>query len=303
MLNAVIHRELKKQFGLRLKTGEPMRKHTSWRIGGPAEYFVEPESILELRAAILLAKRWGLPLTVIGNGTNLLVSEKGINGIVLKIGPKMSKISVLGKDIIAEAGTRLSTLAAVARDNNLGGLEFAAGIPGTVGGAVIMNAGANGSSIGELVKEVLLLDKEGHLCRRYKTDLNFNYRSTALQQESVIVVEARFSCFPREKHLIQADMNSFIARRLATQPQGQPNAGSVFKNPPGDSAGRLIEAAGLKGLRIGDAQVSDKHANFIVNLGAATSYDVLSLIEKIKETVYNRFGVELLLEVQVVGDA
>lgn len=150
---------------------------------------------------------------------------------------------------------------------------------------------------------MLLLDKEGHLCRRYGTDLNFNYRSTALQRESAIVVEVKFSCFAREKHLIQSDMNSFIARRLATQPQGQPNAGSVFKNPPGDSAGRLIEAAGLKSLRIGDAQVSDKHANFIVNLGAATSADVLSLIEKIKETVYNRFGVELLLEVQVVGDA
>ncbi|MGI6491523.1 MAG: UDP-N-acetylmuramate dehydrogenase [Peptococcaceae bacterium] len=303
MLNAVIHRELQEQFGLRLKTGEPMCKHTSWRIGGPAEFFVEPENTLELQAVISLAKRRGLPLTVIGNGTNLLVGEKGISGIVLKIGPKMSRVSILGKDILAEAGTRLSMLATIARDNNLGGLEFAAGIPGTVGGAVIMNAGANGASIGELVKEVLLLDKEGHLCRRYGTDLNFNYRSTALQRESAIVVEVKFSCFAREKHLIQSDMNSFIARRLATQPQGQPNAGSVFKNPPGDSAGRLIEAAGLKSLRIGDAQVSDKHANFIVNLGAATSADVLSLIEKIKETVYNRFGVELLLEVQVVGDA
>lgn len=302
MLNAVIHRELQDQFGLRLKTGEPMRKHTSWCIGGPAEYFVEPENILELQAVILLAKRRGLPLTVIGNGTNLLVGEKGISGIVLKIGPKMSRVSILGKDILAEAGTRLSMLATTARDNNLGGLEFTAGIPGTVGGAVVMNAGANGASIGELVKEVLLLDNEGHLCRRYGTDLNFNYRSTALQRESAIVVEVKFSCFTREKHLIQSDMNSFLARRLATQPQGQPNAGSVFKNPPGDSAGRLIEAAGLKGLRIGDAQVSDKHANFIVNLGAATSSDVLSLIEKIKETVYNRYGVELLLEVQVVGD-
>jgi UDP-N-acetylmuramate dehydrogenase len=280
-----------------------MKKHTSWRIGGPADYFVEPQGREELQAVVSFANLRRVPLTVIGNGSNLLVSEKGIRGIVLKIGSGLSRVSIIEKDVVAEAGTKLSQLAAAARDSGLGGFEFSAGIPGTVGGAVIMNAGANGSSVGALVREVLLLNLEGHLIRRNGEELNFSYRSCALQRDPAIVVEAMFTCYPREKHLIQEEMERFIARRLSTQPLRLPNAGSVFRNPPGDSAGRLIEAAGLKGLRVGDAQISDLHANFIVNLGAATAEDVLTLIDKVRETVLVRNGVELLLEIKVVGDA
>lgn len=280
-----------------------MKKHTSWRIGGPADFFVEPKGREELQSVVSFANQLKVPLTVIGNGSNLLVSEKGIRGIVLKIGSGLSRVSIIEKDVVAEAGTKLSQLAAAARNSGLGGLEFSAGIPGTVGGAVIMNAGANGSSVGALVREVLLLDMEGQLNRRDGEELNFSYRSSALQRDPAIVVEAMFTCYPREKHLIQEDMERYIARRQSTQPLALPNAGSVFKNPPGQSVGRLIEAAGLKGMRIGDAQISALHANFIVNLGSATAGDVLALIDKAREAVLVQSGVELLLEIKVVGDA
>lgn len=303
MVDTTIYRELQDLFPGRVRTGEPMKKHTSWRIGGPSDYFVEPVGRKELQLLVSFAKHREIPLTIIGNGSNLLVSERGIRGIVIKIGSGLARVTVLGRDVVAEAGAKLSALATAARDNSLGGLEFSAGIPGTVGGAVVMNAGANGSSVGALIREVLLLDLEGRLCRRGGETLNFSYRSCALQMEPMIVVEARFTCYPREKHLIQDEMEGFIAKRLSAQPLGLPNAGSVFRNPPGDSAGRLIEAAGLKGLRVGDAQVSTLHANFIVNLGMATASDVLALIDKTRKTVMGRYGVELQLEVKIVGDA
>ena len=302
MVDTLVYRELQQLISGRARIGEPMNKHTSWRIGGPADYFIEPQSRVELQSVVSFANRRKIPLTVIGNGSNLLVSEKGIRGIVLKIGSGLARVSVIEKDVVAEAGAKLSVLAAVAGDSGLGGLEFSAGIPGTVGGAVIMNAGANGSSVGALVREVLLLNFEGRLFHRTGEALNFRYRSCDLQQEPAIVVEVRFACYPREKQLIREEMERFVARRLSTQPLRLPNAGSVFKNPPGDSAGRLIEAAGLKGLRVGDAQISSLHANFIVNLGKATASDVLSLIDKTRETVLARDGVELLLEVQIIGD-
>jgi UDP-N-acetylmuramate dehydrogenase len=302
LVDTLVYRELQQLVSGRARIGEPMNKHTSWRIGGPADYFIEPQSRAELQSVVSFANRRQIPLTVIGNGSNLLVSEKGIRGIVLKIGSSLARVSVIENDVVAEAGAKLSALAAVAGDSGLGGLEFSAGIPGTVGGAVIMNAGANGSSVGALVREVLLLNFAGRLFHRTGEALNFRYRSCELQQEPAIVVEVRFACYPREKQLIRQEMERFVARRLSTQPLRQPNAGSVFKNPPGDSAGRLIEAAGLKGLRVGDAQISSLHANFIVNLGKATASDVLALIDKTRETVLARNGVELLLEVQIIGD-
>lgn len=303
MVDTLIYRELQELLSGRVRIAEPMKKHTSWRIGGPADYFIEPAGREELQSLVYFANQRKIGLTVIGNGSNLLVSEKGIRGIVLKIGSGLSRITTLENDVVAEAGAKLSTLAAAARDSGLGGLEFSAGIPGTVGGAVVMNAGANGSSVGVLVREVLLLDLEGRMYRRDREALNFSYRSSALQRDPAIVVETRFACYPRERDLIQEEMEGYIARRLSTQPLRQPNAGSVFKNPPGDSAGRLIEAAGLKGLRVGGAQISTLHANFIVNLGTATASDVLALIHKSRETVLACNGVELLLEVQIVGDA
>lgn len=302
MVDSAFYRELIELLPGRARAGELMKKHTSWRIGGPSELFVEPSSREDIRLVVSYAHQRGIPLTVIGNGSNLLVSEGGIRGIVVKVGSGLARISTGEDGIVAEAGAKLAMVVAAARDAGLGGFEFSAGIPGTVGGALVMNAGANGSSIGELVREIVVLNFEGELHRKTKEEMNFGYRSSVLQREPSIVVEASFSCYPRDKDAIKDEMETFVAKRKLTQPLCQPNAGSVFKNPPGDSAGRLIEMAGLKGMRVGNAQISTLHANFIVNLGSATARDVLALIDRVRETVRSRFDVELKLEVKVIGD-
>lgn len=279
-----------------------MKKHTSWRIGGPADIYVEPASRGELQLAVSYAHELSIPLTVIGAGTNILVSDEGIRGIVIKIGSGLDWISVNENIIFAEAGAKLSRVASVARDAGLGGFEFSAGIPGDVGGAVVMNAGANGASVGAQVKEILLLNPEGVYFKKTKDEMNFGYRSSALQSELAVVVEAVFSCCRRDRNAINEDMDTYIKKRKDTQPLHYPNAGSVFKNPPGESAGRLIEAAGLKGERVGDAQISLMHANFIINLGAATARDVQMLINKARASVLDRFGIDLKPEVKVLGN-
>lgn len=279
-----------------------MKKHTSWRIGGPADIYVEPASRGELQLAVSYAHELSIPLTVIGAGTNILVSDEGIRGIVIKIGSGLDWISVNENIIFAEAGAKLSRVASVARDAGLGGFEFSAGIPGDVGGAVVMNAGANGASVGAQVKEILLLNPEGVYFKKTKDEMNFGYRSSALQSELAVVVEAVFSCCRRDRNAINEDMDTYIKKRKDTQPLHYPNAGSVFKNPPGESAGRLIEAAGLKGERVGDAQISLMHANFIINLGAATARDVLMLINKARASVLDSFGIDLKPEVKVLGN-
>ncbi len=302
MADSAICRELQELLPGRVRTGEPMKNHTSWRIGGPSEIFVEPAGREELQLVVSHAHRRQVPLMVIGNGSNLLVTEGGIRGIVVKIGSDLGRITTRDLRITAEAGAKLAAVAAVARDQGLGGFEFSAGIPGTVGGAVVMNAGANGSSICSLVHKVLLLSLEGEFYQRANKDFSFGYRSSILQSEPAIVVEAEFLCYFRDKEEISAEIERHLARRRQTQPLGYPNAGSVFKNPPGDSAGRLIEAAGLKGFRVGDAQISTVHANFIINLGSATARDILKLIELAREKVLGCFGVELQLEIKVIGN-
>lgn len=285
----------------RVKAGEPMKKHTSWRIGGLADVFVEPANREELRLAVSYAHERSIPLTIIGAGTNILVSDEGVRGVVVKVGSGLDRISINENIIIAEAGAKLSKVAAAARDAGLGGFEFSAGIPGVIGGAVVMNAGANGASVGALVKEVSLLNLEGRFFKKTKEEMNFGYRSSTLQSDISVVVEAAFSCFRRDSEAIKEEMEVFIKKRKETQPLHYPSAGSIFKNPPGDSAGRLIEAAGLKGKRAGDAQISTLHANFIINLGEATARDVLTLVEFAREAVRERFGIELKPEVKVVG--
>lgn len=301
MADSTIYLEMLKILPGRVRAGEPMKRHTSWRIGGLADVFVEPSSREELRLAVSYANERSVPLTVIGAGTNILVSDEGIRGVVVKVGSGLDRISLEENVIIAEAGAKLSRVAAVAREAGLGGFEFSAGIPGAIGGAVVMNAGANGASIGALVKEILLLDMEGCFFKKTKEEMNFAYRSSVLQSERAVVVEAAFSCYSREKKAIKEEMEVFIKRRKETQPLHYPSAGSIFRNPPGDSAGRLIEAAGLKGERIGDAQISTLHANFIINLGAATARDVMALVERARKSVLERFGIELKPEVKVVG--
>ncbi|OPZ75369.1 MAG: UDP-N-acetylenolpyruvoylglucosamine reductase [Firmicutes bacterium ADurb.Bin456] len=302
MVESALCRELQELLPGRVRVGELLKNHTSWRIGGPSEIFVEPVSRAELQLVVSHTHRRQVPLVIIGNGSNLLVTEEGIRGVVVKIGGGLGRIATRDLGITAEAGVKLAKLAAVARDSNMGGFEFSAGIPGTVGGAVVMNAGANGQSICSLVDKVLLLSLEGVFYQKTGREIDFGYRSSVLQTKPAIVVEAEFSCYYRGKNEISAEMEEYFVRRKKTQPLGHPNAGSVFKNPPGDSAGRLIEAAGLKGLRIGDAQISTVHANFIVNLGSARAQDILELIERARERVQGCFGVELQLEIKVLGN-
>lgn len=301
MADSTIYLEMLKILPGRVRISEPMKKHTSWRIGGLADVFVEPSNREELRLAVSYANEREIPLTIIGAGTNILVSDEGIRGVVVKVGRGLDRISLDDNMIIAEAGAKLSNVAAVARDAGLGGFEFSAGIPGAIGGAVVMNAGANGVSVGTRVKEVLLLNLAGCFFKKTKDEINFGYRSSALQNETAVVVEAVFSCFRRDKEAIKQEMEVFIKRRKETQPLHHPSAGSIFKNPPGESAGRLIEAAGLKGERVGDAQISTLHANFIVNLGEAKARDILMLVEKARVSVLELFGIELKPEVKVVG--
>ncbi|MGB9803673.1 UDP-N-acetylmuramate dehydrogenase [Desulfofundulus sp.] len=285
-----------------VKANEPMSRHTTWRIGGPADIFVEPAGVRELARLVTWAHARGFPLYFIGNGSNLLVKDGGIRGIVVKIGRAFSQVQVHGTTLIAGAGTMLGVLATVAQKNGVGGLEFCAGIPGTVGGAVVMNAGANGSCMADLVQEVTVMDPSGELERWGAGKLDFGYRTSNLLGRSLVVLEITCRGVARDPDLIRAEMEQYIARRRASQPLSYPSAGSVFKNPPGGKAGWLIEQAGCKGMRQGDAQVSPVHANFIVNLGRATARDVQILIQRVQQLVYERFGITLTLEVQVLGE-
>ncbi|KJS14698.1 MAG: UDP-N-acetylenolpyruvoylglucosamine reductase [Peptococcaceae bacterium BRH_c4b] len=281
---------------------EPMRLHTSWHIGGPAQFLVDLRGTEDLQRIINFSHISNLPLTVIGAGTNLLVRDGGIRGIVVKVGAGMATLHINNDMITAGAGVKLGQLAAEACNAGMGGFEFLAGIPGTVGGAVVMNAGANGSSVSKVVEEVTLVDSRGEHFRRPASELGFGYRKSNLLNSSYIVVEGVFRGVCSTRQEIREKMEDFLRARKSSQPYDLPNAGSVFKNPPGDSAGRLIEMAGCKGLRLGCAQVSGKHANFIVNLGGATAGEVFKLIETVREKVYQHFYIELVPEVQILGD-
>ena len=282
---------------------EPMKNHTTWRIGGPAEVLVEPASRKDIALLLKFAKESGQPLTVIGNGSNLLVGDSGIKGVVIKIGDALGRVRIVEEKLIAEAGAKLGRVTAIAQAAGLGGLEFAVGIPATIGGAVTMNAGANGVSMADIVDTVTVIDYDVRERVFGVEELSFGYRTSLLQQLPAIVVEIVLRLTRRDPIEIRRRGEEFLRRRRITQPLEYPSAGSVFKNPPGDAAGRLIELAGAKGLRIGDAMVSEKHANFIVNLGNAQARDVLLLIERVREMVREKFGIQLELEVKVIGDS
>ncbi|WP_114679322.1 UDP-N-acetylmuramate dehydrogenase [Desulfotruncus alcoholivorax] len=285
-----------------VRFNEPMSKHTSWHIGGMADIFVMPKDIADLREALSYAKRSELPVSIIGNGTNLLVSDFGIRGMVIKIGPGLCQIEVRGERIRAGAGVPLPRLAAVALRSSLSGFEFLAGIPGTVGGALVMNAGANGCAVGERVRQVTAVDLEGKEVQLNNQELEFSYRYSCLAGRKLVVAEVEFEGIPGVPEAIKAKMDSYLERRRKTQPLEFPNAGSVFKNPPGNSAGKLIEQSGCKGMREGNIQVSMCHANFFVNLGGGTAEQVLTLVEKVQQCVFEKFGCKLLMEVQKLGE-
>lgn len=286
-----------------LRINEPMRNHTTWRIGGVADIFVDPCSKEDLRRAVEFARSRELPLTVIGNGSNLLVKDGGIRGVVIKVGRGLAEISVDGTVIKAGAGVMLPELAAAARQAGVGGFEFGAGIPGSLGGAVLMNAGAMNGSVSDVLVAIEVLNEQNEFISLTKEELGFSYRTSILQQkDQYICVDTLWQGQSKERQSIEQETREYLAKRKAMQPQGYPNVGSIFKNPEGDSAGRLIEAAGGKGLRVGDAEVSTKHANWILNMGDATAREVLTLIEQVKQLVLEHFGTILHLEVRVLGE-
>ena len=280
--------------------GEPMSQHTSLHIGGPAQYFLRVTTERDLVGAVAVAREHELPVFVLGGGTNLLVADAGIAGVVLL--NDWAETSVDGTTITAASGTPMATVAAVAARNGILGIEWMATVPGTVGGAVHGNAGAFGSETKDMLVDAELMDLDGKRWTATNAELGFDYRTSALQKTSTIVLRARFRGKPGDRETAVKRIKEIANERMAKQPLAQPNTGSIFRNPPGDHAGRLIEAAGLKGATEGGAMVSTKHANFIVNIGDASAQDVRTLMERCQRTVKEKFGVDLVPEVELVGE-
>lgn len=281
---------------------EPMKKHTTFRIGGPADYYLCPHSVEEVAKVIKVCKEHDLPYYVIGNGSNLLVGDKGYHGAVIQMYRNFSQTLVEGTRITVRAGTLLSQVAKVALDHGLSGFEFAAGIPGTMGGAVVMNAGAYGGEIKDILVEATVLDKEGNLLTLSKEELKYGYRYSVIPENEYIVLEAVIKLIPGERELIKARMDELREKRVSKQPLDMPSAGSTFKRPEGAYAGALIEQNGFRGYGYGGAKVSDKHCGFVVNAGEASAKDVLDLIEQIKEKVEKETGFKLEPEVKMIGE-
>jgi len=286
----------------RIRRDEPLKRHTTFRIGGPADFLIEVADRHELSGILALACREGLPVYILGNGSNLLVSDSGVRGFVLVLGGEFNQFTVDGATVRAGGGYNLPKLATQVMKMGLGGIEFACAIPGTVGAGLVINAGAHGGDLSQVVTEATVIWSDGREERLTPEQIGFGYRNSKLQGSAAIVVEVVMALQLKPSSEMQQAMQHHLERRRATQPLAQPNAGSIFMNPPGDYAGRLIEQAGLKGAREGDAQVSEKHANFIVNLGKATAQDVLILMNRVRSSVEERFGVRLQAEVKIWGE-
>lgn len=284
----------------RVRQDQPMDRYTSFRIGGPADVVFQPETAQEIIMAQALAAEDDVPVTVVGCGSNLLVSDDGIRGLVILLGKPFSQIEVQGNVIHAQAGARMSALANAALANGLTGLEFASGIPGSVGGGVYMNAGAYGGQLSDVIVEVEMI-RDGMVVRVPAEEMDFGYRHSAAMDEGGLIVGATFVLQSGDPAEIRAKMDDLNGRRRDKQPLEYPSAGSVFKRPEGYFAGALIEQAGLKGCRIGGAEVSEKHAGFIVNRGGATAQDVCDLVAHVQKTVQEQFGVWLETEIRFLG--
>ena len=279
---------------------EPMAGHTTFRIGGPADCFLQLEDEEQLRKVRRYLDLAGVPFFVLGNGSNLLVDDAGYKGVVLQTGQKMSQITVQGCHIIAKAGATLRQVANAALEHGLTGLEFASGIPGTVGGGVVMNAGAYGGEMGQVVTQVCVVSREGELMELDNDTMEFAYRNSVIRGSAFTVTQVTFCLERGDREAIRARMEELAARRREKQPLEYPSAGSTFKRPEGHFAGGLIEQCGLKGFRVGGAQVSEKHAGFVINTGGASCTDVLALIAHIQDVVYRETGIRLEPEVKIV---
>lgn len=281
---------------------EPMKKHTSFKLGGPADILVTPHSKEQLVLVLGYCNKNSIPFYVIGNGTNLLVRDKGIRGVVIKIFNNYNEIKVEGNVICAEAGALLSRIANTAYDNSLTGFEFAHGIPGTLGGAVTMNAGAYGGEMKDVVYMTEFVNKDGKIVTIKNDEHKFSYRDSSIQRSQGVVLKSWIKLEKGNKQDIKARMEELMKKRKDKQPIEMPSAGSVFKRPEGHFAGKLIEDCGLRGFNIGGAQVSPKHCGFIVNTGTATTQDVLNLVNTIQKNVKDKFNVDMHTEVRIIGE-
>lgn len=287
----------------KVKQAEPLKNHTTFRIGGPARFFIEPSDPQDLKLLLGFAKKYNLPVFIIGSGSNLLVNDKGINGVVIRLGaPYFNRLSCKGSYLNAGSGVPLGKVIFFAREHGLSGAEFLAGIPGTVGGALAMNAGTvsrktGARSIQDLVKEVTVMDYSGNIMTLQKKDIKFGYRKSSLSK--YIILGANIKLAKADRGKITQRIKEYMGYRKSSQDLSRPSAGCVFKNPAGDSAGRLIDLCGLKGKRVGCACVSLKHANFILNLGRGRAADVIKLMKFVSRKVSAKFNISLTPEIRI----
>lgn len=281
---------------------EPMSRYTTFRVGGEAECMVLVESKEELSQLVFFLAQSGQNYFILGNGSNLLVGDKGYRGIILKLGKRMAGIHVEGTHLVAGAGALLSQVAAAARDAGLSGFEFAAGIPGSIGGAIVMNAGAYDGEMKQIVKLVRVMDQRGEILTLDNDTMEFGYRTSIIKDRPFVVMAAVFALTQKDRETVSARMDELMKLRKSKQPLEYPSAGSTFKRPEGYYAGKLIMDAGLRGYRIGGARVSEKHCGFVVNDGGATAADIREVIEEVQERVRDKFHVRLEPEVIYLGD-
>lgn len=285
-----------------IKIEEPMRSHTTFRVGGPADLFLMPRTPDEVKGIVELLNKESVPYYILGNGSNLLVSDQGYRGVIVQIYKEMNRIEIEGDVVKAQAGALLSAIASRVLEAGLAGFEFAAGIPGTLGGACVMNAGAYGGEMKDVLKEVTVLAPDGEMITIPEEELELGYRTSIIAKRGYIVLEAQIQLHHGDKDEIKAVMDDLKERRISKQPLEYPSAGSTFKRPEGYFAGKLIQDAGLRGFQVGGAQVSEKHCGFVINRDHATAADVAELMRQVSAKVEERFGVKLEPEVKRLGE-
>ena len=281
---------------------EPMSAHTTFKIGGPAELYIAPQNINGLIGVIKMVRQLGIEYHIIGNGSNLLVGDKGVKGAVIEIGKSLGEIEISGDTVTAQSGVLLSKLANSTARNGLSGLEFASGIPGSLGGAVYMNAGAYGGEMKDVITKVTYLDEECRVQELTADKCDFGYRHSFFSGKDYVILGAEMKLTPKNMELILADIKELSEKRISKQPIDKPSAGSTFKRPTGYFAAALIEETGLKGYTVGGASVSEKHSGFVVNNGGATAEDVMKVISHVQKTVFEKTGVKLETEVKMLGE-
>ena len=286
----------------RVFTEEAMSQHTTFKIGGPADYFLMPDKGEDVGRVIKICKEKEIPYFILGNGSNLLVGDGGYRGAVIQIYRNMSSVTVEGYEITAQAGALLSAVAAAAKNASLTGFEFAGGIPGTIGGAVVMNAGAYGGEMKDVLTEVTVMNAEGDIFTLPTEELELGYRTSIIKTAGYIVLEAKIRLKEGDPEVIRETMKDLTIRRTTKQPLEYPSAGSTFKRPEGYFAGKLIMDSGLAGYQVGGAQVSEKHCGFVINAGDATARDVRTLMDNVRDIVYKKYGVTLEPEVKFLGE-